>query len=141
MRNIGISISKNVLYATIMTGDNKSNAIIEKIETFNFQSESKQLMTDFSNIFTELITKFKPDSIGYKLFLSSKKDQIKYMVYSLGILELLCEEKNIKIQERTNSWITAAKKKRIIEYCNKFGEHKEDTQLQSSIIAWNQFGE
>lgn len=141
MKCIGIAIAKNELYYTVMSGNSKNDAIIELKGILNFQSESKTLMTDFFNLFNELITKYKPDSIGYKLFLDSTKDQIRYMVYSLGILEFICEEKNIITQERNSSWISAGKKKKLIDFVNKYGNQKKVPELHASVIAWNQFGE
>ena len=63
------------------------------------------------------------------------------MVYSLGILEFICEEKNIITQERNSSWISAGKKKKLIDFVNKYGNQKKVPELHASVIAWNQFGE
>lgn len=138
---LGIAIGKNKVFYSVIDGESKENCTIKNKGVINFQCESKTLMTDFSNIFNELISKFQPNSIGYKLFLDSKKEQIKYMVYSFGVLELICEGKNIKTTGRTINWIKSSKKKKISAYMSKFGNCRETPELYASVIAWNEFGE
>lgn len=63
-------------------------ALIYETGKQNYRAELQSLMMDFSNIFIELITKYRPDRVAYKLYLDTKIQQIPYMHYSLGVLKL-----------------------------------------------------
>ena len=139
---MGIAIKKNEIVYVIVDGDSKKDAIINKIAKQNFRAESDTLMMDFCNIFVEIITKYKPDRVAYKLYLDTKMQQIPYMHYSLGILNLVCLQKGIKTQERSSQWITAGRKKKISEFEEYFGENKMNSdEIAAALVAWNELGE
>lgn len=142
MRCMGIAIKKNEIVYAIVEGNSKNDAIIHTIDKQIFRVESDTLMMDFSNIFVEIITKYKPDRVAYKLYLDAKIQQIPYMHYSLGILNLVCLQRGIKTQERSSQWITAGRKKKILEFEDFFSVNKLNSdEIAAALVAWNELGE
>lgn len=142
MKSLGIAIKKSEIWYSFIEGTDRKNAIISDLGKQNYRPESNTLMMDFNNIFTELITKFTPDVVSYKLSLDINMKQIPYMHYSIGVLILLCLQKGVAIKECSSRWITANKKSKIqlfeqhFPYCNYKNE-----ALASSVIAWFALGE
>ena len=93
MKSLGIAIKKGEIWYSFIEGTDRNVAIISETGKQNFRPESYTLMMDFNNIFTELITKFMPDVVSYKLSLDINMKQIPYMHYSIGVLNLLCLQK------------------------------------------------
>ena len=84
MKSLGIAIKKGEIWYSFIEGTNRNVAIISETGKQNYRPESNTLMMDFNNIFTELITKFTPDVVSYKLSLDINMKQIPYMHYSIG---------------------------------------------------------
>lgn len=145
MISLGIAIKKNELWYSVIEGTKMENAAILNSGKQNFQSDtsSKLLMMSFHSLFIELITKFHPDVIVYKLSLKANMKQIPYMHFSFGILNFLCNENSIPIIERSNSWITAGKKSKIIKCISHFSDNhfRTDEEMQATLIAWFEMGE
>ena len=117
-------------------------AIICETGKQNYRPESTKLMLDFNNIFTELLAKFKPDVVSYKLSIDITMKQIPYMHYSLGVLNLLCQQKGITLLERSSRWITANKKSKIQAFEQKYPDYcYKNEKLTSSVMAWYALGE
>ena len=139
MNCLGIAIKKNEIWYSLVRGTNMDDAIILNSGKQSFQSDDdiKSLMLKFSNIFTELITKFSPDCIAYKLSLNTTMPQIPYMNFSLGVLNLLCKQKDIPINQRSNSWITAGNKSKITKCEGHFFDtkFKRNEEMQATLIA------
>lgn len=116
MKVLGIAIKKNEIWYSVVSGTEMNNAVVVDTGKHVFRAESsvQTLMMDFSNIYAELILKFKPERIAYKLFLEAVMNQIPYMHYSLGVLNLVSKQNGIETTERTNKWITAEKNQRLI---------------------------
>lgn len=139
MKCLGIAIYKNELWYSIIDGTKMNTAVIIETGKQNFRSDSKTqlLMMDFCNIFNELIVKFKPDHVVYKLSLDASMQQIPYMHYSLGVLNLVCNQNGVESIERSNRWITANKKSKIIKFESYFSERKyKNEEMAASLIAW-----
>ena len=64
MKSLGLAIKKNEVWYSVIEGDSMDNSCIIETGKQNFRAESQGLMLDFNNIFIELITKYKPDSIS-----------------------------------------------------------------------------
>ena len=142
MKSLGIAIKKGEIWYSILEGTNKDVAIIGATGKQNYRPESTKLMLDFNNIFTELLAKFKPDVVSYKLSLDIKMIQIPYMHYSLGVINLLCQQKGITIIERSSRWITANKSSKIQAFEKSYPDccYKNE-KLASSVMAWYALGE
>lgn len=144
MKCLGIAIKKNQLWYSVVSGDKMSSSIIIETGKQNFRADSstQSLMMDFNNIFTELLMKYKPDSVAYKMSLNVDKKQTPYMHYSLGILNLVCNQKNVDAVERTNAWITAGKKSKIAKFEEYFYDRKfTKEEMEASLVAWYNIGE
>lgn len=142
MRSLGLAIKKNEIWYSVVEGDSMDNSYILETGRQNFRAESQGLMLDFYNIFLELITKYKPDSISYKLSLDIKMGQIPYLHYSLGVLNFLCLQQSIPSIERSSKWITAGKKSKILYFEEMFPDVSlKNEQLAASVIAWYGIGE
>lgn len=142
MRCLGIAIKKNEVWFSAVDGTEMENAVIYDTGKQMFRAESQTLMTDFYNIFVELITKYKPTKICYKLSLEIQMKQISYLHFSLGVLNLLCLQNNIESIERSNRWITAGKRKKIGEFQEYFNNVSfKNEQLEATLVAWYGLGE
>ena len=138
---IQLEIPGEIWYSFI-EGTDRNVAIISETGKQNYRPESNTLMMDFNNIFTELITKFTPNVISYKLSLDINIKQIPYMHYSIGVLNLLCLQKGIAINERSSRWITANKRSKIQLFEQHFPNCSyKNEELASSVIAWFALGE
>lgn len=137
MRCLGIAIKKNEICYSVVDGDKMDKALIYEIGKQNYRSESPSLMMDFSNIFIELVTKYRPDRVAYKLYLDTTMQQIPYMHYSLGILNLVCLQQGIEVSERSSKWITAGKKAKIERFEKFFSPQKfKNEEMAATLVAW-----
>ena len=145
MISLGIAIKKNELWYSVVDGSNMDSAVLLETgkQSFQIGAHTGRLMMNFHNIFTELITKFHPDTIVYKLSLNVNMKQIPYMHFSIGVLHLLCIQKNIAVTERSNQWITAGKRVKIINCTEHFSDmrFRTDEEMQATLIAWFEIGQ
>ena len=135
---------KNELWISVLEGSSKETCILKTTEKFRFQADTEcsQLMNEFFNIFTEIIEKYNPNKIVYKLFLDSKKSQIEYMVYPWGILNYICADKDITISSFTGAWFSASKNgKKKTKCCQEYFEQKSFNadELVATTAAWYGF--
>lgn len=146
MVTLGLFIKKNEIRYAVLCGNNKEDCIINYINKLNFRSElaNEELMNVFESEFLELINKYHPEKIIYKLSLKMDKDQIPYMYFSLGVLNLICYKNRIKTVSRTSAWITSGKNKKLLE-CIDFFKSKgiiiKNTEKEAILLAWNELGE
>lgn len=139
MKNLGISIKKNEIWYSLVEGTKMEDAKIIETGKQIFRSDSlvQTLMQDFSNITTELIARYNPNKIVYKLHLESNLKQIHYMHYSLGVLNLICHQKGIETIEHSNKWITAGKRVKINKFDSYFDSNKfKKEEMEASLLAW-----
>lgn len=145
MISLGIAIKKNELWYSVVDGSNMESAVLLETgkQSFQIDTHTGRLMMNFHNIFTELITKFHPDTIAYKLSLKINMKQIPYMHFSIGVLNLLCIQNNIAVTERSNQWITAGKRVKIINCTEHFSDmrFRTDEEMQATLIAWFEIGQ
>ncbi len=137
MRCLGIAIKKNEIWYSVVDGEQMEGALIYETGKQNYRAESQSLMMEFSNIFIELITKYRPDRVAYKLYLDTKIKQIPYMHYSLGVLNLVCLQNGIEARARSSTWITAGKKAKIIRFEKYFAQKKfTNEEMAATLVAW-----
>ena len=87
--------------------------------------------------FIELVTKYRPDRVAYKLYLDTTMQQIPYMHYSLGILNLVCLQQGVEVSERSSKWITAGKKAKIERFEKFFSPQKfKNEEMAATLVAW-----
>lgn len=139
MRSLGIAIKKGELWYAIIDGESKnsSSIFISGKQLFRAESNETDLMMDFFNLFEELLTKYNPDRVAYKIHLNSELKQIPYMHFSLGILNYSCKLKNIPTTSRSTSWISASKNKKTNECKAYFNNDKlKNEELAAILVAW-----
>lgn len=137
MRCLGIAIKKNEIWYSVVDGEQMESALIYETGKQNYRAESLSLMMDFSNIFIELITKYRPNRVAYKLYLDTNIQQIPYMHYSLGVLNLVCLQNGIEARQRSSMWITAGKKAKIIRFEKYFAQKKfTNEEMAATLVAW-----
>lgn len=144
MKSLGFAIKKNELWYTLIEGTDidHSKIVIQKKHNFQSSSEDTQLMQCFYNLFNEIITELKPDTVACKLSLNSNLKQIPYMHFSLGVLAYLCNQKNMTFTTRSNTWIVAGKRKRELLCTSKFPDYNlSNEKLHSTLVALFQLGE
>lgn len=143
MRVIGFAVKKGELWISVLDGDSKETCKLKRTEKFSFQAntECSQLMYEFFNMFTEIIEKYSPDKITYKIYLNAKKAQIEYMVYPWGVLNYICADKNIPISSFTGTWLSANKNgKKKLEICQEYFEESFNAdELAATAAAWYGF--
>lgn len=142
MKSLGIAIKKNEVRYGFAEGSDKETVVILETGRQNYRFDSQTLMMDFNNIFTELITKYKPDVVSYKLSLDLNMAQIPYMHYSLGVLNYVCLERGIPTIERSSRWITTNKSAKIKDFNEHFPDKNyKNEELAAALIAWYGIGE
>ena len=137
MRSLGIVIKKNEIFYSLVEG---SSAYDSKVITAGkeiFNPDSLSLMTDFQNIFIQILTKCSPNKVSYKLSLKVNIKNVSYLHFSIGVLKLMCENKQIPLIERSSAWISVKHGAKITAFNNEFPDldYKNDL-LISSVIAW-----
>ena len=135
MKSLGIVIKKNEVFYSVIEGDNTELSEIKATGKEKFNFESNSLMSDFNCIFIQLLTKYSPDIVSYKLSIDVNLKNISYLHYPIGILKLLCENRSIEIKERTSQWITIKHKIKISNFQKAFPNcgYKND-QLMSAVV-------
>ena len=137
MRCLGIAIKKNEIWYSVVDGEQMESALIYETGKQNYRAESLSLMMDFSNIFIELITKYRPNRVAYKLYLDTNIQQIPYMHYSLGVLNLVCLQNGIEARARSSMCITAGKTAKIIRFEKYFAQKKfTNEEMAATLVAW-----
>lgn len=146
MKVLGVAIKKGELRYAVIEGSSKKDCKIVASDKYIFRAESNtaELMNTFENNFNELITKYRPVSIAYKLSLNPNMNQMKYLQFPIGVLNLVCFKKECKVSERSVSWIVAGKRKKL-EACSKyFSDYKQNLkgiELEAILVAWFEFGD
>ena len=142
MRCLGIAIKKNEIWYAVVEGTSMDLAEVIDTGKHIYRSEDPKLIMEFNNIFVELITKYHPDRVVYKLSLDVTMQQIPYMHYSLGVLNLICLQRGIFIRERSSRWITANKKAKINSFVSNFNDKNfKNEELAASLMAWYEMEE
>lgn len=133
MNKVGIVIYKNEIYYCVI-----NNKLLIDIGMLTFNNESPTLISDFNNLFEELVTKYKPSTLSFKVPLNiSKLYQYRYMYYPLGVLILVCENHDITCIERSSSWINSKNGYKIEEVKRVFQTQKfNEKSIQSVVLAY-----
>lgn len=137
MKSLGIVIKKNLLSYSIIEGVNANSSKIIDGAKERFNCDSGTLMSDFECIFIQLLSKYSPDIVSYKLSQDVRLKNIPYLHCSIGVLQLLCEKRGIPTLQRSSQWITFNHNSKINSFQNAFPtcSYKNDL-LTSAVIAW-----
>lgn len=146
MKVLGIALAKNQLRLSLLDGTLKNPILIckERINTID-PMDIPPLMDWFETNFDDIITRHSPDKITYKLSLEQKKDQLGYLAFPLGILNLIAKKKGVPIIQCSSRGIGPSKlglpkQTNLYDVCERqFGSnppHWDNTQKDSVLIAW-----
>ena len=146
MKVLGIHISKGQFRFAVIEGTKNNPVLIDKgrMVTTNPQ-KVPQLMDWYDTHFRELVDKFKPEKIAYRLTLNPRKEQLFTSEFPFGILNLLAHQQGIPIvayspQSFVPSKLGLPKNTNILNYCDDiFGSQPpywDDNQRYSILVAW-----
>lgn len=137
MRSLGIVIKKNEIFYSLVEGSCACDSKVITAGKEIFNPDSLSLMMDFQNIFIQILTKCSPNKVSYKLSLKVNIKNVSYLHFSIGVLKLMCENKQIPLIERSSAWISVKHGAKITAFNNEFPDldYKNDL-LISSVIAW-----
>lgn len=100
MRVLGLEIIKGQLRYSVLEGTKEEPSLIGKNRIVVPEMESiPELMDWFDSEFDELISKYKPSKIAYRLALEPRKQQMSYLIYPWAILNLKCFEKDLEAKD------------------------------------------
>jgi hypothetical protein len=146
MKVMGIHLLKGQMRYSVLRGSKASPELIEKdrLDTIDV-TNIPELMNWFDTNFNLLISKIKPQRVSYRLTLTPKKDQLFYLEFPYGILNLICYKKGIPINNYTSksfnpSRLGQPKSIDLYKYCNDvFGDNPpywDTNQKNSILVAW-----
>ncbi|EJK2994599.1 TPA: hypothetical protein ACMDNN_003641 [Vibrio cholerae] len=146
MSVLGISLEKNGLRYAVLDGTKAVPSLIgfENVQTNNFTS-IQQLMNWYETTFQNLLSRYSPTSIGIKVSLNAKKDQISPWYYPLGLLHNMAYQNNIGTFEFVSGNFVASKfglekSTNIYDYIDlKFGVFQpkwDKNQKYALLAAW-----
>lgn len=93
----------------------------------------------FESSYKEILAKYTPDKVAYKLHLNTIKDQMTYLQFPMGVLNLVCHREGIPTISRSTSYVTAQRKKTIAKnYFQQFKDNLKDTELDALVVAWSE---
>lgn len=139
LKVLGISLRKGELYYTVIEGENQRQAAIVELKRMKVRDyEASELMVWFESSFRELITEFAPDKVAYKLQLDTNKEQMTYLQFPLGVLNLICGQLHIPINSRSTSYITRERKAMAKKYFGQARPDLRDSELDVIVTAWHE---
>lgn len=145
MRALGISIKKNELRYCVLEGTRDTPLVVLSDRDRFKPDQSRPALADyFKQAFTEIMTKTKPDVVGYRLSIDvSRADQIAYMCFPFGILNLLCHEGAMPVREFTHHGFTQKALGRPgnkFDVCDEvlgvYGSFWDNDQRFAALSAW-----
>ena len=147
MTAIGFDIKKNEMRYTVLEGKlNKPKYVDHGGRIYDANLSRPDLAAWFKQNFIELIVKNGSPSIAYRVSINVPKiEQIAYMHYPWGVLNLLSHERGLHISEFNSKSFTAkrfglargSKPAEIVD--NYLGTHPpywDDLQRSSALAAW-----
>lgn len=140
MRILGISLRKDELHYAVIEGQRMLDSKVIELKKISVRSTGNvpELMNWFDSNFRELINKYKPDRIAYKLHLNTDKDQMIYLQFPMGVLNLICHSEKIPTTSRSTSYITKARKTIAQNHFKSFKDGLKDPELDCLVAAINE---
>lgn len=147
MTVIGFDVKKNELRYTVLKGRLKQPEYLSHgRRIYDAAQRRPDLAGWFKQNFVELIVKSGADGIGYRVSTNVPKvEQIAYMHYSWGVLNLIAYERGLAIEEFNSKSFTAKRfelprgSKPIAVVDDFLGSHPpywDDLQRSAALAAW-----
>ncbi len=107
MKVLGLSITKNIFGLALL--EKAETPTIIKMDKFSVKKcrTTPEQMNWFENVFIEIINKYQPDIVSYRIVLNPDKDGIVTWEFPLGVLNCICYKRQIDTCEFTSSKIGA----------------------------------
>jgi len=137
---LGVSLRKSELYYSVIEGQEKREAKLLELNKINVRTAESipELMNWFESNFLEILARFKPTKVGYKLHLNTKKDQMTYLQFPLGVLNLVCQKQGILPTPRSTNYITPQRRTIAKRYFERFRKNLKDPELDALVVAWDE---
>lgn len=111
MISMGLNLSKGFLHFTVLEGSKASPIFHDKGRlAYNFDQPATVMADWFDKNFRELLNKYNPDKIGYRVSNSTNKDvQLLYLIFPWGVLNLISSSLGIETVFLTTNKFTHRK--------------------------------
>jgi hypothetical protein len=146
MKTLGIHIAKSQLRYALLEGTKAKPILLAKKRLITVDPENVPALMDwFDTQFRSILDKLQPDTIGYRLTLEPKKEQLFTSEFPLGILNLLAHQRSIPItpytaQNFVGSRLGLSKQTDLFSHCDSiFGENPpywDKNQKCALLTAW-----
>lgn len=146
MKTIGIYLAKSQLRYAVMEGTKAAPRLVAKDRLITIDPGNVPALMDwFDTQFRSLLDQHAPDSIGYRLTLDPKKEQLFTSEFPLGILNLLAHQRQLPISDFTpqtfvGTRLGLSKKDDLFAHCdNVIGKHPpywDKNQKYAVLVAW-----
>lgn len=137
MKALGFNIKKGELWFCVLQGDRRAPTFLtDDRHRFDAEQPRTELAHFFKQTFGEVIEHTKPDRLAYRVSLDAKAaDQVAYLCYPFGILNLCAHERGMPIQE----FVTQSFSKRALGYAgDKFDAC--DALISNRPAKWGRDG-
>lgn len=135
MTSLGFNIQKGEVWYCEMTGT-RASPVFVAVDRLRFQPAASrpELMNLFKQTFSEILAKKPCGRIGYRLSLDAKKaDQLSYLVFPFGVLNLLAYERGLETSEFTSQSFS----KRALAYADGDKFAACDARIEGRPEKWS----
>jgi len=146
MKTIGFYIAKAQLRYAVLDGPRSKPVLVHKERLVTLDpSDVPALMDWYDTQFSALLNQHSPDSIGYRLTLEPKKEQLFTSEFPYGILNLQAYKLGVPITAYTpksfvSSKLGLPKTASLYDHCDSMlGTHPpywDDAQKHAVLAAW-----
>lgn len=146
MKVIGFHLLKGQLRFSVLEGAKDAPVLLDKGRLITIDPQDPPALMDwYESHFIQLINKYSPDKLAYRLTLNPSKDQLVSSEFPLGVLNLIAHQQGLPIASYTAqsfkpSRLGLQKHADIYEHCETVFGHRppywDKNQLNSVLVAW-----
>jgi hypothetical protein len=105
---LGLNISKGSIWYSVLDGSRSTPTYVDGGRyRFNPDQGRPDLANYFKQTFAEMVDRYPSSKVAYRLTLSAKSaDQVAYLCFPFGILNLVAHERGLAIRELTTPSFT-----------------------------------
>jgi hypothetical protein len=143
---LGLHLQKGFLRYAVLDGPSSGPALVAKDRLVTPDpSRVPALMDWYDTKFRQLLDDFRPHRISYRLTLDPKKDQLFYLEFPLGVLNLIAHQQAISVSCYTArafapSRLGMSRDTDLYALCDAvFGQNPpywDDNQKHAILAAW-----
>ncbi|TIM30128.1 MAG: hypothetical protein E5Y63_13270 [Mesorhizobium sp.] len=135
MNSLGFNIQKGEIWYCELAGSRSAPRFVA-VDRHRFQpgTTRSELMNLFKQTFSEILARKPYERIGYRLSLDAKSaDQLAYLAFSYGILNLVAYERGLTTIEFTSQSFT----KRALAYAEGDKFEACDARIEGHPAKWS----